>query len=43
MLCYFALFKDLFEKEGKVLGLRITDSVLGEEGEVFLHPPKTQK
>jgi len=35
MLCYFALFKDLFEKEGKALGLRITASALGEDGETF--------
>ena len=35
MLCYMALFKDLFEKEGEVLGLRITASALGENGETF--------
>jgi hypothetical protein len=43
MLCYFALFKDLFEKEGEALGLRITASALGENGETFALSPKTQK
>jgi hypothetical protein len=35
MLCYFALFKDLFEKEGEASGLRITASALGGDGETF--------
>jgi len=35
MLCYFALFKDLFEKEGEAFSLRITASALGENGETF--------